>query len=260
MTLRDPVRLTELGVRGNPELAAAVRGLRERHGSAEQARALEARVAESFRAGTPPEAPRAAARFTWLNRYSLFLAAATAGVIALVVPAPVAKVPPRRVSHDARETTVERPTAVRDAIANRAEPTPSARIELAPQAASARPVAQAKARAARGERAARAVPATQASESELELLARARALVRRDPEAALVLVARHAREDPHGLFVQEREVLAVDALLRSHTAAARREARARAERFVASYPESAHAVRLRRMLADWAGAAAGSAP
>jgi hypothetical protein len=82
---------------------------------------------------------------------------------------------------------------------------------------------------------------------ELQLLKRARARVRSEPSAALALVGQHEHEFAHGLFVEEREVIAVDALLAS---GARPRAEQRAARFYARYPQSIHAQRIRALLAQ----------
>jgi len=90
-------------------------------------------------------------------------------------------------------------------------------------------------------------------EDELSLLQRSRASLRRDPAAALELAEQHVRDYPAGLFVQERELLAIQALLKQRRDA---EAFERAERFVAEQPASAYAVRIREMLLTSARVAA----
>jgi hypothetical protein len=76
---------------------------------------------------------------------------------------------------------------------------------------------------------------------ELDLLARARRVVASDPARALQLTAEHGRRYQDGVLVQEREVLAIEALQRlGH----REMAAARARRFAERYPDSAHRVRL----------------
>jgi hypothetical protein len=82
-----------------------------------------------------------------------------------------------------------------------------------------------------------ATPAA-ASESELSLLKRARDA---DPTQALALTAEHARRFPAGVLEQEREVIAIDALLRLGRGDA---AAQRAKRFQTHFPGSAHARRL----------------
>jgi outer membrane protein assembly factor BamD (BamD/ComL family) len=89
------------------------------------------------------------------------------------------------------------------------------------------------------------VPERAQPEAELALLLRSRNVLRRDPRAALALLNEHARRFPAGTFVEEREVLAVEALLRRRERAS---AFARAERFIAEHPRSTYAVRLRWMI------------
>ena len=74
----------------------------------------------------------------------------------------------------------------------------------------------------------------------VSLLRGARAEVTRDPARALELVDRHAREFP-SVLDEEREVIAIDALLR---AGRRADARTRAHRFLATHPQSPYGARL----------------
>jgi hypothetical protein len=83
------------------------------------------------------------------------------------------------------------------------------------------------------------------SVDELSVLHQAQAALRRNPAEALALSARHAREFPGGALAQEREVIAIDALLRLGR---RDEATSRAQRFAARYPGSAHAQRVAQLL------------
>jgi len=76
-----------------------------------------------------------------------------------------------------------------------------------------------------------------ASPGELSLLARAQASLAGDPLGAHTLVKEHERTFPRGVLVQEREVIAIDALLRLGQ---EDQARARAERFHRAFPTSAH--------------------
>jgi hypothetical protein len=80
-----------------------------------------------------------------------------------------------------------------------------------------------------------------ASASELKLLTHARRVVRSAPHRALALTREHAKHYPSGLFAEEREVVAIDALhaLGQHAAAAKR-----ARRFARAYPMSVHRGRL----------------
>jgi outer membrane protein assembly factor BamD (BamD/ComL family) len=84
-------------------------------------------------------------------------------------------------------------------------------------------------------------------EDELALLERSRAALRSDARAALSLAEQHARAYPSGRFAQEREVLAIQALLKQARDA---EAVARAQRFIGEHAGSPYALRLREMLND----------
>jgi hypothetical protein len=86
-------------------------------------------------------------------------------------------------------------------------------------------------------------------ESEISLLHRAQQAVTRAPSEALALSELHAQEFPDGVFVQEREVIAIDSLLRLGRVA---EAEARARAFSAHYPGSAHARRVQILLDEHA--------
>lgn len=80
-----------------------------------------------------------------------------------------------------------------------------------------------------------------ASREELALLARAQAALTGNPGLALALTSDHERKFPSGALVQEREVVAVDALLRLGR---RAEAGRRALRFRQEFPASVHGRRL----------------
>ncbi len=75
------------------------------------------------------------------------------------------------------------------------------------------------------------------AQAEATLLEQARSDLAGNPAQALALTQRHAAEFPHGLLVQEREVIAISALRRLGRS---QEADARAARFDARYPKSAH--------------------
>jgi hypothetical protein len=81
---------------------------------------------------------------------------------------------------------------------------------------------------------------------ELVLLEEAQDALGREPGRALGLADQHARIHPNGMLAQEREVLAVDALLRLGR---RAEAEARADRLRAAHPGSSQIRRLDRLLA-----------
>lgn len=72
---------------------------------------------------------------------------------------------------------------------------------------------------------------------ELPLLQQARRALGRDPRQALSLVRRHEREFPRGKYVQEREVIRIEALRRLGQSD---EANRRSEDFKRRFPGSAH--------------------
>lgn len=92
-----------------------------------------------------------------------------------------------------------------------------------------------------------AAPEPEPVESELSLLRRAQALIATDPGQALALSAVHSRRFPNGTLSQERDIIAIDALLRL---ARTPEAKARARAFHERYPGSAHARRLEELLEE----------
>jgi len=79
---------------------------------------------------------------------------------------------------------------------------------------------------------------------ELSLIAQAQGL-RDQPQALLRVLKQHAALYPHGMLAQEREVLAVEALL---AAGQLKEAKRRAGHLAAEYPNSAHLPRIRALL------------
>ena len=76
-----------------------------------------------------------------------------------------------------------------------------------------------------------------APESEVDYLRRAHAAVASSPAQALALAEAHAQRYPGGKLGQEREVIAIGALL---SLGRKAEARARAAAFVRRFPDSAH--------------------
>jgi hypothetical protein len=82
------------------------------------------------------------------------------------------------------------------------------------------------------------------SPSELSLIERAEAS-RTRPIEALAFLAKHEEIYPRGALAQEREVLAIELLLKAGKSS---QAEARAERFADVYPRSAHLPHLRALL------------
>ena len=80
---------------------------------------------------------------------------------------------------------------------------------------------------------------------EIQLLRRARENLDSRPHEAFRLTEQHRREYPNGVFGQERDALAIEALLRAGDVG---KARSRAEDFVDTYPSSPHAHRFRETM------------
>lgn len=80
--------------------------------------------------------------------------------------------------------------------------------------------------------------------SELALIRRAQA-VRANAGEALALLAQHQQQYPHGALAQEREVLAIELLLKTGLNA---QAEARARQFEAAYRGSAHLPHLKALI------------
>lgn len=77
--------------------------------------------------------------------------------------------------------------------------------------------------------------------AELALLDRARRVLAKDPQRAFALAADHQRHYAAGQFAEERELLAIEALMRLDRADA---AQRRARQFRRAHPNSVHAHRL----------------
>jgi type IV secretory pathway VirB10-like protein len=94
-------------------------------------------------------------------------------------------------------------------------------------------------------RPARATPPSVDPAAELALLERARRTVAHDPARALALTDEHRQTFRPGLFAEERELLAIEALI----ALGRRDAATRRTRaFERTHPNSVHAHRLAQIL------------
>ncbi len=84
-------------------------------------------------------------------------------------------------------------------------------------------------------------------ESEVVYLRRAQAALTSNPTRALALADDHPTRFPDGVLAQEREVIAIDALLKLRRTA---DARARAAAFRVRYPSSAHLARVLSAVGD----------
>ncbi|XXX80362.1 hypothetical protein WMF30_16485 [Sorangium sp. So ce134] len=124
--------------------------------------------------------------------------------------------------------------------------------EPAPAAEPAPPAPVARREAPRSSRPAAPAPDALAAVDnddlvrESNLLDRSRAALAQDPAAALAALDRHESDFPKGRLAEEREFIAIRALMRLGRAD---EARARAAAFVARYPSSSFAEPVRRIVA-----------
>ena len=84
-------------------------------------------------------------------------------------------------------------------------------------------------------------------EGDLKLVMAAQDALRSDPARALALCNEHAKKYPNGNVAQEREVIAIEALVKTGQKPA---ARARAARFRTAYPGSGHLPRITTILGE----------
>jgi hypothetical protein len=96
-------------------------------------------------------------------------------------------------------------------------------------------------------------PPAQTPANELALLTRARSLLATAADAALTLTDEHRAHFPRGTFVEERELIAVEALARLGRT---EEALTRGKAFLARHARSAHSERMRVILQSLTGEAA----
>jgi hypothetical protein len=92
---------------------------------------------------------------------------------------------------------------------------------------------------------ARDVPAEDDPTAEVKLLERAQDALRSRPADALALCTEHERRFPRGMLAQEREVIAIEALVKEGRIP---DATARADRFAAAHPSSTHQRRIDALL------------
>lgn len=237
--LREPERLAEVTAQDGAALAQAIRAGRI-DGSRAQVERLAQRLASQLAVPATPAPPLANA--VGLSAGVKLGTVVLAALIALAV-----------MLHFGRERAAEpvfqragvRPAVTSDALE------PAAKVVAVKIAApvAAPVIRQPAARATRNPRVARttptATPPTPSPERELSLLQRSQAALDGDPAAALALAEQHARDYPAGVFAQEREMLAIEALLKLRD---KRAAVSRAEKFVQRFPDSAHVRRVRALL------------
>jgi len=227
----DPSRLFESG--DVPEgLRGALSAARADVGTDAQVAKLAERLGPLLGPVPPPAppvaAPAAAGGAVKLGLAALALIAAGGGALLLSAPQPgPPSAPMHAVSAAPALTAVVAPV-----VAPAASEPPAPVVEPAPTVS----VAPAKA-------APPSKPQAAASLSEAELLEQARSAAKSDPARALSRANEHAARFPHGVLVQEREVLAIQALRQLGRSA---EADKRAEAFAKAYPGSAFQRKLQR--------------
>jgi hypothetical protein len=228
------------------DLEHVLRALREEQGTVEQARALEQRLLDKLgeKALVAPLAPAV----SHVGRLSLLLGVTVLIGLGVLIgrpqQAPLSPAEPRLEAHVA-------PVPAPPALVLRPPPmTPTPSIALAPQHLETKVVPPRRPPRRHPPRlgtprAPELRVIQPPRESELTMLQRARVALRESPATALSITDQHLHDYPAGVFVQEREVLAIEALLRQRRTP---DALARAERFVAEQPSSTYALQLREML------------
>lgn len=233
MTSRYEPRRLATRADDEPEIAAAIVALRDERADAARLRALAERLAPEL--ATPTVAGSAIPALAgWMKISSGLIVSLAIGVHLATSGRPLPKgtqVEPRTPPQPA--TSANPPPAAPAITA----PTPTQRAADIP---AAQPLAARRTHPRRETAGATAVPPS--PEAELVLLERSRASLDVDAALALELAEQHAKSYPQGVFAQEREMLAIEALLKLDRKPA---ARARAERFLSRYPDSPQAHRVR---------------
>lgn len=236
----DPPRLSE----GEPsELARLVRASRARRPSADATSEMADRLAAT-------SVYAAAARGVSISRHATF---AKLAVVALaVVGLGIFTTRTHGVGMRAAANAVDErpPTVAPPSVPRGSEPTdmPSVSVDALPSLAVPVATHNETARAVRTTPSSPAPVATTPShESEFALVRHAQDALARDPTRALALAQEHARTFPNGELVQEREVIAVEALSKLER---RAEAKARANALLSIHPRSPYVARLERAVGE----------
>lgn len=193
---------------------------------AEVARA-EARLSEAVRAK-----PGKSSTLLRVGAIGIAIGAVLLGVVALDRDAAVRKTAGAKAEVERAPVPVEPP-----------EPTPEPVFE-APAPPARAPIAVARPEPA-AEVAPPEAPVEEPVPDEIVLVDEARTALAGDPARALELTETHRRFHPRGLLVQERETLAIRALVALGRMDA---ARTRASRFFESFPGSAHRARIEELV------------
>lgn len=224
----DPPRLLDESS-GAPEgLRELLRAAERDVGSTEQTARLAAKLGPLLDAPTPAPAPSpATSGLSALAKLGLpALALLLAGGGAWVLSTSRSASPPAPIPRAAPHPVTRVPEPPQLTVPVPAAPSP---VPAAPSVRVASPEASAPVKT-------HDKPATAAQPSEAELLEQARAALRGDPARALARANEHRRRFPRGVLVQEREVIAIQALRHLGRAA---EAEQRAAAFEKSFPGSA---------------------
>ena len=239
--------------RGESALAQAVSAARRQGVDADALARVQARALSAVASAPPPAlatvaGPWARARWSYLGGGVLLLV----GALQLLGPAPASAPSPIAIAaapiqapsppaalpapEPARTLPIDPP-----AVAPSLRPSEAPSEALSPRRRSVHPTPS----IAAASTPAPELPSTPDAAGELALLRRALAALPSRPTLALELAQQHAREHAHGVFAQEREAIAIDAELALQRTAA---AEARVRRFLAAYPRSPHAPRMRALL------------
>ncbi|HET9932854.1 MAG TPA: hypothetical protein VFQ35_19255 [Polyangiaceae bacterium] len=210
----DPTRLRDSALSGEERLAQLFRAAGDDLPSATQLEALAGRLGPVLDAPTPPRVPRTFSKLGALGGTAAVLAIVGGYLVSRsaphVEPAPLP-------AHSSSSQPASPPKQEASAPVAEPVPPPSSSVEVAPVLSAPR--------------------GASAKPDEATLLEQARRALASDPRRALALTQRHQALYPRGVLVQEREVIAIEALRRLG-----REGQAsdRANSFEKSYPDSAH--------------------
>jgi hypothetical protein len=216
--MSDPPRLL------SPESSASEFERRILRAWADERPAAGAREAALAAVGLGPPAARALA-LAKLAKWTMLLLGIGAPVVVALYRAQARTVPLARVEAMSRDETTSIPTL---------------EVLRAPP-----PVSSARSAAVRAQPHARIAPDT--LPAEIAALDRARAALHGDPANARALVDAYDATFPRGALREEAMVVRIEALVAAGDAD---EARRRTAMFVASYPNSPHVLRLRRLLPE----------
>jgi hypothetical protein len=250
---RDPVRLLDAGSEAPGYMRAALEAAREDGPTPEQLARLESHLLPG--GSSPPAAPEGPV-LSLPGRRLVSKAAGIAVILALLGggalwlalrDSPRRAAPPPTASPV--DSAIEPPPAALPPPPAALPPPPAALPP--PSAPSTVETAAPQLPTSASVRAATPAPAPAKSadegESEIRLLQRAQDALGSSPARALQVTNEHITRFPRGVLVQEREVIAISAL---RALGRTSEARARAARFLAAYPRSAHRRRLEVLIGD----------